>query len=392
MSVQIRDSIHGSIPIEPCELRLIDHPAFQRLRNIRQLGFADLAFPGATHSRYSHSLGAMHLATRIFDHVFSQIEVEIQERARMRQALRLAVLLHDLGHTPLSHSLESRLSSGNNHEDITRQLIQNSSFSLCLRKEFECAEIGPDEIISLDFKIGGIDFQPILQQMVSSECDADRMDYLQRDSFYCGVNYGKFDADWLISNLVPVYQENQVYLGIRSKALYSFEDFLLSRYHMFASVYLHHTPVIFEKMLVRYFEDCPDEFVIPVDLEKFIQIDDTDVWMHLKSSQNVWAERIVQRKPYRLISDERTPEEHQAICHQLASQSIDFIASESKNAISKYFEGSSQPLYVQTKRGDLVPLNQYSELYQRYQKPVHFNRIYVAPKDQERAQSINQAF
>ena len=115
----------------------------------------------------------------------------------------------------------------------------------------------------------------------------------QRDSFYCGVNYGKFDADWLIDNVMPVKKEGRVYLGINSRAMFSFEDFLLSRYHMFASVYLHYTPVIFEKLFSRYIEESDGEFALPADVEQYIQLDDVDLWHVLRNSKNKWAERTL---------------------------------------------------------------------------------------------------
>src|SRR3989338_11177059 len=139
MSIQIRDSIHGSIELSPEELQLIAQPAFQRLRYIKQLGFADLAFPGATHTRYSHSLGAMEMATRLFDNLFKPGDLEVSFRRQIRQALRLAMLLHDLGHAPLSHTTEMQMPSKKSlglaeegratHEDYTHQLITNPSFS-----------------------------------------------------------------------------------------------------------------------------------------------------------------------------------------------------------------------------------------------------------------------
>ncbi|MEI6805615.1 MAG: HD domain-containing protein [Myxococcaceae bacterium] len=386
MSIQIRDSIHGSIAVSYEELQLIDHPVFQRLRNIKQLGFADFAFPGATHSRYSHSLGAMEMATRIFDSLFNPGDLDEAFRKRMRQAVRLAMLLHDIGHPPLSHTMEMRMPVGVTHEAYTHKLLTDSCFSAEITRLF--ADL---DITELDFKHGGLNYQPVLKQIISSECDADRMDYLQRDSFYCGVNYGKFDADWLINSLVALEQNNSVYLGIKSKGMFSFEDFLLSRYHMFASVYLHHTPVIFEKMLQKYFEESPEEFLLPEDVEAYVKLDDTDIQMHLRQSQNTWAQRIVQRKPYSLLSDELSVEEYARLCQLLKQEKIDFIESRSSSAISKYFGVSKIPLYVQTKRGEAVLLESYTELFKRYQRPAQFNRIYVAPKDKERARALSQA-
>jgi HD superfamily phosphohydrolase len=385
MSIQIRDSIHGSIHLSFEELQLVDHPAFQRLRNIKQLGFADLAFPGATHSRYAHSLGAMEMATRIFDELFKPGDLDKNFRQEMRQAVRLAMLFHDIGHPPLSHTMEMRMSPGVTHEDYTRRLITDSSFAEEITKLF-----GPIDIINLDFKRAGLNYQPILKQIISSECDGDRMDYLQRDSFYCGVNYGKFDADWLMSSLVALDQNGSVYLGIKSKGMYSFEDFLLSRYHMFASVYLHHTPVIFEKMLQKYFIENQEAFLLPKDIEAYIRLDDIDIQMHLRQSTNSWAQRICQRRPYSLVADELSEEEFSQLCQLLLENKINFIESQSKNAISKYFGVSGTPLYVQTKRGMVVTVESYTELFKRYQRPAQFNRIYVAPEDKKRARALSQ--
>jgi hypothetical protein len=238
-SIHIRDPLHGTLGVTPREIKLIDHPIFQRLRNIKQLGFADLAFPGATHTRYSHSMGAMHLATRLFDRVFASVDLPERVRDRFRQATRLAMLFHDVGHAPLSHTTEQlmppvgELGLGRfagddvgraaSHEDYTLKMVLDSSLGETISAVFGPDGISPQDVAelivgqswtgtSLRFRHAGVDYAPVLRQMVSSECDADRMDYLQRDSFFSGVNYGKFDADWLIDNVAPVQDENVVYL------------------------------------------------------------------------------------------------------------------------------------------------------------------------------------
>ena len=228
--IHIRDPIHGTIEVSVREIKLVDHPIFQRLRNIKQLGFADLAFPGATHSRYSHSLGAMHIASRVFDRLFAHNELPDRVRARFRQAVRLAMLFHDVGHAPLSHTTETLMPpvgelglgvfAGNDvgrratHEDYTLKMVLDSPLGEKIEAIFGDAGIAPRDVAELivgagfnqrstRFRHGGVDYAPILRQIVSSECDADRMDYLMRDSFYSGVNYGKFDADWLIRQRGP---------------------------------------------------------------------------------------------------------------------------------------------------------------------------------------------
>ncbi len=418
--IHIRDPIHGTIAVSVDEIRLIDHPIFQRLRNVKQLGFADLAFPGATHTRYSHSLGAMHVATRLFDRLFSAGELPERVRARFRQAVRLAMLFHDVGHAPLSHTTEMIMppvgelglgalsgpdvSRRASHEDYTLKMVLDSSLAEAMVQRFAPLDIVPSdvaELIAADrgtetgrFRHGGLDYTPILRQVVSSECDADRMDYLQRDSFFSGVSYGKFDADWLIDNVVPTEHDGAVYLAINSRAIFSFEDFLLSRYHMFASVYLHYTPVIFEKMLARYFETSPDEFALSADVERYAQQDDMDLWQTLRKSNNPWAQRIVKRRAYTLLDEknESGPAEgkgrHADLVAALSDAGVEHIHTRSRSVLSKYFGQTSAPIFVLTNTQERIPLEQFTPLYTRYKTPALLSRVYVEPDQRSRARGI----
>jgi HD superfamily phosphohydrolase len=419
--VHIRDPIHGTLPVSIREIKLIDHPVFQRLRNIKQLGFADLAFPGATHTRYSHSLGAMHLATRLFDRVLGGADLPERVRDRFRQAVRLAMLFHDVGHAPLSHTTEmlmppvGELGLGRfagadvgrraTHEDYTLKMVLDSSLGETIEKIFGPDGIAPQDIAELivgqtwmgastRYRHAGVDYAPVLRQMVSSECDADRMDYLQRDSFFSGVNYGKFDADWLIDNAAPVEMDNAVFLGIKSRAVFSFEDFLLSRYHMFASVYLHYTPVIFEKMLARYFEEAREEFELPADVERYARLDDTDLLVALRKSDNPWAQRIVGRRPFHLLSEQQERStgyvthqpDYDELCAALEVERVPYIRTRSRSVLSKYYGAESKnPIYVVTGSGQPVPLEEYTPLYVRYKSPALTDRVYVDPMRKDRA-------
>ena len=432
--IHIRCPIHGTLPVSQREIRVIDHPAFQRLRNIKQLGFADLAFPGATHTRYSHSLGAMHLATRLFDRLFPQRgegatpELPERVRARFRQTVRLAMLFHDLGHAPLSHTTEILMPAvgelglgvfaGDDvrrratHEDYTLKIVLDSPLGQLIELQFRDADILAKDVAELivgatwqgassRFRHGGLDYAPVLRQIVSSECDADRMDYLQRDSFYSGVNYGKFDADWLIDNVVAVEREGGVFMGIRSRAIFSFEDFLLSRYHMFATVYLHYTPVIFEKMLAKYFESCSAEgraeFTLPADIEKYTNLDDMDLMLTLRKSKNPWARRIIERKPFVLLDEQNdghqqatTSVSHEVLGQELTDAGIAFIATRSRSVLSKYFNNKDkQPIFVvSSTSAKSVPLEEYTPLYARYQTPATLGRVFVDPDRRVEARAI----
>jgi HD superfamily phosphohydrolase len=136
--------------------------------------------------------------------------------------------------------------------------------------------------------------------VVSGELDADRMDYLQRDSFFTGVNYGKFDGDWIVQNLAAVEREGRVYLGLQARAVFAFEDFLLSRYHMFLSVYFHYASVGYEVLLQRYCETSAGEYALPADPDEYLQHDDVALVSALRASKNPWARRVVRRQGYRL--------------------------------------------------------------------------------------------
>ncbi len=441
--IQIRCPIHGTLLVSQREIKLVDHPSFQRLRNIKQLGFADLSFPGATHTRYAHSLGAMHVATRLFDRLFAgdrptaservrgdTPELPERVRTRFRQTVRLAMLFHDLGHAPLSHTTEllmpavGELGLGSfagddvtrraTHEDYTLKIVLDSSLGQLIESQFHDSDgiLAKDvaELIvgttwqeaSLRFRHAGVDYAPALRQIVSSECDADRMDYLQRDSFYSGVNYGKFDADWLIDNVVAVEQDGQMFMGIRSRAIFSFEDFLLSRYHMFATVYLHYTPVIFEKMLSRFFETCrqagKSEFSLPADVDRYTQLDDMDLMMALRKSKNPWARRIIERRPFVLLDEQneghqmaRTSVSHDELLFRLTSAGIDHIATRSRSVLSKYFDNASKkPIYVVSSTQGPVPLEDYTPLYARYKTPALLLRVFVDPERRQEARSILQ--
>ena len=436
--INIRDPIHGTIALSPREIRVVDSPFFQRLRNVKQLGFADLAFPGATHTRYSHSLGAMHVATRLFDVLFPANPepgsatrrdniappLPASHRARLRQAVRLAMLFHDVGHAPLSHTTErimpavgalaiprpelAGVTRQATHEDYTLKILLDSALSATLTRHFGAEGITPADVADLvtpqlgtpsRWMVDGLDHGPLLHQLVSSELDADRMDYLQRDSFYSGVNYGKFDADWLIQNVVPVVAEGRVHLGVEARAMFSFEDFLLSRYHMFLTVYYHHTPVCFSEMLARYFEAAPGEYAIPADVEQFVQHDDLQLMMVLRQSRNRWADRIRTRRSFRMLREDprHDGEAGAGLAQRLKDAGIEAFEHTSRGVLSKYFlytaGGGSRPpdvpaIFVVDDAGNTTGVDEYTPLYKRYQDTVRVWRLWVDPDAWEQAAAL----
>ena len=316
--MEIRDPVHGSIGIAHFEEPIIEHPFFQRLRNILQLGLSEYAFPGATHTRYLHSIGVSHLATQTFDKIFSGINLPVQEKLRLRMTLSLAALLHDVGHAPLSHSTEcvmplrkqlplpSMFVTKNDeratHEDYTLLAITNSSFTESFNDVKSQLGVDPLHIACLirgmdvtkgAFQVSNINYFPVLHQLISSELDCDRMDYLLRDSYFCGVSYGKFDFDWIVDNLHVGVTGQNAFLALSERAVATFDDFLLSRFHMFLMVYFHYRAVCLEQMLYKYFSSPDNAYHFPTNIEDYVQHDDHYLTNILRQSQNVWAKKII---------------------------------------------------------------------------------------------------
>ena len=410
--MHVRDPIHGAIEITRDERAILDSPYFQRLRHIKQLGFAELAFPGATHTRHAHGIGAMAVATRIFDHVAAAAGLPEADRRRFRQALRVAVLLHDLGHPPLSHpseralpevgalGLPAWLAPGERrqatHEDMTLALVTGSSLAGLLAQRLGDAGAGPENVAALisgrdpdgarPFDSGGVDWAPLLRQVVSSELDADRMDYLFRDSVFTGVNYGKFDLDWLVQNLGASEQDGAAWLALDRRAVFAFEDFLLSRYHMFMSVYFHRTSVAYEKMLQRFYDDGDRAYRFPADPEGYLAADDVALWSDLRASASPWARRIVERRVYRPVYEEHPgdPERAAEVRAALEDAGLDVVVSESRGEVSKYL-GARRGIFVRTGTGTGdVPVESYTPLFQRYADAAILTRLYVPPEDLDR--------
>ncbi len=416
--MRIRDPIHGTIAVSDEETAVIDSRFYQRLRNVRQLGFGDLAFPGATHTRHAHSLGAMHVASKLFDAVTARATLSLAAKARFRAAVRLAVLCHDLGHMPLSHASEKiapqraslRLPEWTetgetyaSHEDFTARILLDSELSTVIDTSYAAQGVTRSDVASLvtgrnapgseGFRDGGLDWAPVLRAMVSGELDADRMDYLLRDSFYTGVNYGRYDVEWIVSNLNAAEQNGRAVLALSRAAVFAFEDFLLSRYHMFLSVYYHHTSVSFDHMLRRYYEEAPGEFEIPAEPEAFLQCDDVALLHTLRQSKNQWAQRIVTRRGFKRVAQFTERDEGYdlgQLSSALNAAGIEHFSVESRGVLSKYFdEGDSPSLFVlDPSSGRLTEVSKYTPLYERFGGAVKLSRIYARPDQAAAAEPL----
>ena len=282
----INDPIYGLISIKESIIHeIIEHPYFQRLRRISQLGLVNLVYPGANHTRFQHALGTLHLMQKVITHFNTKGNFISEKDAT---DLKLAILLHDIGHGPFSHALENVIIDNHNHEKISLMFMQ------ILNEKFKKKLSGCIKIFTNNHK------KRFLNQLVSSQLDIDRLDYIKRDSFYTGVVEGNIGTDRLI-NMLNV-SGNQ--LVAEEKAIYSIEKFLISRQFMYWQVYLHKTVVIAEKMLLNFFkrykylQKCGNNDILNNKFKKllstklsienklkiFAEIDDSDIIQLLKES------------------------------------------------------------------------------------------------------------
>lgn len=283
----INDPVHGFISI-PHEILfdVIEHPYFQRLRRISQTGLLSLIFPGATHTRFHHALGAMHL-------MFTALETlkmkGVQISKDEEKSAMLAILLHDVGHGPFSHALENMLMDDWHHEKLSLLLMHKMN-----------QELGGELSVAMEMFQGKYS-RKFFNQLISSQLDVDRLDYLKRDSFYTGVSEGNVNAQRIISMMNVADDE----LVIDAKGIYSIENFLTARMFMYWQVYYHKTAALAEHLLVKilkrakelthlgvslpasdnleyflnktHFESASEE-----DVRRFTELDDNDIIQAMK--------------------------------------------------------------------------------------------------------------
>ncbi len=294
-----RDPVHNIIRLQTDSdegelmMRLIDAAEFQRLRRIKQLGLGLYTYQGAEHSRFTHSLGAFHLMTRVLDRLSETNTIASDDRI----AARAAALLHDVGHGSFSHVMEKVLHF--HHERWTVQVIldEHSEIGKLLRSHSSDL---PDKVASI---IEG-KFQPAaLAQLVSSQLDVDRMDYLLRDSLMTGAKYGIYDLEWIINALAIDEDADRIY--VQARGIYAVEEYLQARYYMFRQVYFHRTlrsaeavlrsimrralTLLDERKDLWYAEGTAFEKILrreTLTSHEHMQVDDSDFVFHIKQWQN----------------------------------------------------------------------------------------------------------
>jgi HD superfamily phosphohydrolase len=379
----INDPVYGFISIKSDLIfDIISHPYFQRLRHIKQLGLTEFVYPGALHTRFQHALGAMHLMSRVLDNLrLKGIEISEQEY----EASQLAILLHDIGHGPFSHALEDSLLTGIKHESISYLLMVR------LNKEFNGA-------LNLTLKIFQNTYKrKFFYQLISSQLDIDRLDYLKRDCFFTGVMEGTIGVDRIIS-MLHVHKDQLV---VEEKGIYSIENFLNARRLMYWQVYLHKATVSSERMLVNLIrraqtlvqagENVPasnalflflkNSFTIEKfkedkqAVQAFGELDDNDIWGAIKFWKDhsdpilsLLSKMLLERKLFQIILS--TDPIHKNMVEKIrvaVSKEYKTLRSESSYLFSfgtvsneAYTEG--QKINILTKSGALLDIAQASDL------------------------------
>lgn len=267
----IFDNIHGNIQLSKTESRVLESPYYQRLRWIRQLGLAFYVFPGATHTRHAHTLGVLHVMDRILKSLgVAAPEEEFynpnknSEKKQFHQTMRLAGLLHDIGTFPLSHTTElayirhykKRKHNGykgppENHETLGSHVLCETDFDGGLTRVLKEEGIDPEELSNI---IAGKSKNMLANQLVHSDIDADRMDYLLRDAYHTGVRLGIYDIDFLIRNMVLVSEKNKTIVAFKEDSVHVVESFLVNRYFWYSQIISDGTNYKFDLMAAKIYE------------------------------------------------------------------------------------------------------------------------------------------
>ncbi len=380
----INDPVFGFIRIPRGLLyNIVQHPLFQRLNRINQLGLASVVYPGARHTRFQHSLGAFHL--------MSEAILNLQQKGNFifdseAEAVEAAILMHDIGHGPFSHVLEGTLLHGISHEDISLMMMEEINHSL-------------NGQLNLAISIFKGEYpKNFLHQLISSQLDMDRLDYLRRDSFYTGVTEGNIGSARIIKMLNVIDDS----LVVEQKGIYSLENYLTTRRLMYWQVYLHRTCVAYEKVLVNMLTRAKDlirmgqdlfaspalHYFISNDVDKewftthpealayYGELDDSDIWSAMKAWKHhsdkilsTLATDMLDRKIFKVevLEEEPTPERIEEL-KQMIAQKMDIAYEDahylmSLNTIQKdMYNVDDDSIAILYKNGEIKDISEASEL------------------------------
>ncbi len=378
--LSLRDPINGFIRADALEAALLKSRPMQRLRFIHQLGLTYLIFPGAEHSRFSHVLGTMHLAGRVYDAVAAKSDGRLPTArdSRERRLVRVAALLHDVGHAPYSHIAEDLFEDGIDHEEMTRRLLTTAE----IEEIFDRFGDGIDsESVRRVLEASGEGSERLLSEIVSSDLDVDKMDYLRRDSLYCGVQYGNYDLERLIDTLLPLPDplDGNWRLGVDHGGVHALEALVMARYYMFTQVYFNVTGKVMELHFNEWLR--AEGRCWPSDPQEFLKHDDVSTLYDMRRSDHLHARAIVHRERFPLAfeSDEHlSPEESRrfaALVPELAEEfgSDNLLVNHSAKDPHRLGE---QRIFVRRYDGSLLPMAEASDFISHMSR-IDSYRVYA---------------
>ncbi len=411
---QFRDPIHGFIDVSEDELKIINSAPFQRLRNIRQLATTYLVYHGAEHTRFGHSLGVMHLTSKVFDSVTKKVNNLFSDDNDKnsviilwyRQILRLIGLTHDLGHAPFSHASEELFVDNRQHEDYTKDIIEKTEIADYINdigykfqeKYGDEYEITPEliwmiyegkDVTNPKFKMPDFLF---LQSFMDGELDCDKMDYLLRDSYYCGVTYGQYDLNRFVSTLTVYKKDERMQLAIERGGVQALEEFILARYFMFIQVYFHKTRRYLDKALVKALKHILPDGKYPEYVNEYLLWDDNRVLNCISGSDNKDVLSFKNRTIMSCVYESKPHAEHaddtvyKLILKSIETKykghilydSVDKAAHKFTPKLFSHEDDSGKGLMIYNeKTGEVTNIMDESIILESIFKPISIKRIYA---------------
>ncbi len=400
MGKLVRIPVHGFVEIEGSLLDLLDSPYLQRLRRVRQLGLADLVYPGAVHTRFEHSLGVKHLCDRLleaqWDAMSEREDLGRFQRRYVAEVLGAAGLVHDVGHPPFSHVLEPLLeiTVGMDHEDVGRKVAR-----VALE---EAGVTDPESVLEVAFG-GRSDWTSVLHELIAGELGVDRLDYLERDSLHTGVAYGVIEVDRLLHTVEIPKGDGSGAVVVSFKGLEAAESVLVARYHMYRAVYFHRTCRAADTMLLKATTVAVEDgeldlgFIRKVDIdtgsmEDLLNWDDVGLLVTLSETGDVPAELVSMlrdRELYKCVSavtleDEPSVEDLFAVAEEISET----VAGDDRSVLLDCsriipYEPGSEGILIRTSKG-LRPLSEVSEVVSALKEKARWGevkvRVYASPK------------
>lgn len=378
MSKEILDPLYGFIEVSGQEVPLLDSLEFQRLRHIKQLGLTYLVFPAAQHSRFEHALGVFYLSDRLLK------TLGVIKDRRQEQIIRIAGLLHDIGHPPFSHTTEVLLPDRKNHEDFTARVILETKIYELLRKNFGFSHEEVEFLVRITTGKTENKEEEFLSSFITGQFGADRMDYLRRDAYFCGVSYGFFEYNRLLNTLSVEDTDYGKGIVVDEGGLSALESFLLGRYFMYSQVYFHKVVRILNLHLLDFIKKLA-LYEGMENLETYMSHNDSTLISRLFSDKEFSEdrERIFGRKHFREVFSSEDKESFEEAKTQLLSRFEPSLLKFDKVFKKPY----DDTILVRSKKGVLLRIEEVSAIVKSL-KPIRIYSIYAESSIKEEVCSL----